>query len=162
MQTRTKSAFLLLVVLLLGVAVGMLVSGALHNRRMERIAGLRTAPGIAQLVERLVEPESEEQRAQIRQVMDGAAPRFAEVFRRTHDEMEALSDSVMSELEAILTPLQMEQLRARMDMRRGMPGREEWRGRERPGRRAPRTDGPPPAGGRPNDERPPPGMPPPE
>jgi hypothetical protein len=161
MQTRTKSAFLLLVVLLLGVAVGMLVSGALHNRRMERIAGLRTGPGIARLVERLVEPESEEQRARIREVMDEAAPRFADVFRRTHEEMSALSDSVMSELETILTPQQMEQLRTRMDMRRG-PGPEEWRGRERSGRRPPRAEGPLPENGRPKDGRPPAGMPPPE
>ena len=162
MQTRTKSAFLLLVVLLLGVAVGIMVSGALHNRRMERIAGLRTAPGIAQLVERMVEPESEEQRARIRDVMDGAAPRFAEVFRRTHEEMEALSDSVMSELEVILTPQQLEQLRARMDMRRGRSGPEEWRGRERSGRRPPRPDGPPPDGGPPPGSGPPPDMPPPQ
>lgn len=162
MQTRTKSAFLLLAVLLLGVAVGILVSGALHNRRMDRIAGLRTAPGIAQLVERLVEPESEEQRARIRDVMDGAAPRFAEVFRRTHEEMEALSDSVMSELETILTPQQLEQLRARMDMRRGRPGPEEWRGRERSGRRTPHPDGRPPEGEPRVDGSPPPPMQPPE
>ncbi len=149
MQTRTKSAFLLLAVLVLGVVIGMLVSGVLHNRRMDRIARLRTGPGIVQLVERAVEPQSEEQRARIREVMEGAAPRFAEAFERTREEMRALSDSVMSELEAILTPQQLENLRSHMEMRRGMPPSDEWRGREKPGRRPPRDGGPPPRDGRP-------------
>ena len=95
MQTRTKSAFLLLAVLVLGIVIGMLVSGVLHNRRMDRIARIRTGPGIVQLVERAVQPESEEQRAQIREIMEAAAPRFAGVFQRTQEEMRTLSDSVM-------------------------------------------------------------------
>ena len=149
MQTRTKSAFLLLAVLVLGVVIGILVSGVLHNRRMDRIARLRTGPGIVQLVERAVEPQSEEQRARIREVMEGAAPRFAEAFERTREEMRALSNSVMSELEAILTPEQLENLRSHMEMRRGMPPSDEWRGKERSGRRPPRDGGPPPRDGRP-------------
>ena len=159
MQTRTKSAFLLLAVLALGVVVGILVSGVLHNRRMDRIARIRTGPGIVQLVERAVQPESEEQRAQIREIMEGAAPRFAETFQRTQEEMRTLSDSVMSELEAVLTPEQLESLRSHMLLRRGRPPADEWRGKERQGRRPPREGGSPP------DGRPPPppdGGPPPE
>ena len=150
MQTRTKSAFLLLAVLVLGVAIGMLVSGVLHNRRMDRIARIRTGPGIVQLVERAVQPESEEQRAQIRKIMEGAAPRFAETFQRTQEEMRTLSDSVMSELEAVLTAEQLEGLRSHMLMRRrGGPPADEWRDKERPGRRPPRDGAPPPQDGRP-------------
>ncbi len=150
MQTRTKSAFLLLAVLVLGVAIGVMLSGVLHNRRMDRIARLRTAPGIIRLVERAVEPESEEQRAAIRAIMEGAAPRFAETFQRTQEEMRTLSDSVMSELEAVLTPAQLEDLKEQMMLRRGRPPSNEWKGDERPGRRGPRNGGPPP------DGRPPP------
>ncbi|MBT8478504.1 MAG: hypothetical protein KJO06_06275 [Gemmatimonadetes bacterium] len=159
MQTRTKSALLLFAVLVLGVAIGILASGVLHNRRLDRIARLRTAPGIIRLVERAVEPESEEQRAAIREIMEGAAPRFAETFQRTQEEMRVLSDSVMSELEEVLTAAQLEDLREQMLMRRGRPPSDEWNGRERAGRRGPRDGGPPP------DGRPPPprdGAPPPE
>lgn len=165
MQTRTKSALLLLAVLVLGVAIGILASGVMHNRRMEDLARIRMGPGIGPLVERAVEPESEEQRARIRAVMDGAAPRFAEVFERTREEIGSLSDSVMSELEAVLTPEQMESLRRHMDMRlrrRGPPAGD--RSVERKGRR-PRSEGPPPrgpAGGPPPDTLPPGGAPPPE
>lgn len=153
MQTRTKSGFLLLAVLVLGMVIGILVSGVLHNRRMQSIARIRTGPGIEQLIERAVEPESEEQAARIREVMQVAAPRFAEVFASAHQEMQALSDSVMSELEAILSPEQLEELRRHMEMRRGVPPSDEWRGRQRPGRRPPRDS--------PGDGGPPPGMPPP-
>jgi hypothetical protein len=153
MQTRTKSAFLLLTVLVLGMLIGILVSGVMHNRRMQRIARIRTGPGIAQLVERAVEPVSEEQRARIRQIMEGAAPRFEQVFQRTQEEMRALSDSVMAELEAILAPEQMVELRRHMEMRRGSPP-DEWRVRQRPGRKPPR-EGPPP-GGPPSGAPPPP------
>lgn len=140
MRTRTKSALLLVVVLLLGVAIGILVAGALHNRRLERIAHLRTGPGIAQLVERAVRPESEEQREQIRAIMEEASPRFAEIFRRTQEDMRALSDSVMGELEEILSPQQMEALRRHMDLRRGGPALRERRPPDRrPG--GPRPDG---------------------
>ena len=160
MQTRTKSAFLLLAVLVLGFAIGMLVSGVLHNRRMDRIARIRTGPGIVQLVERAVQPESEEQRAQIHEIMEGAAPRFAEMFQRTQEEMRALSDSVMSELEAVLTPEQLENLEEHLLMRRrGRPPSDDWRGKERPGRRLPRDGAPPPHDGGPP---PPAGGPPPE
>ena len=164
MQTRTKSAFLLLIVLVLGVAIGMLVSGVVHNRRMDRIARIRTGPGIVQLVERAVQPKSEEQRAQIREIMEGAAPRFAETFQRTQEEMRTLSDSVMSELEAVLTPEQLESLRSHMLMRRGRPPADEWRGKERPGRRPPQDGNPPPHDGRPPppDGGAPPDAPPPE
>lgn len=156
MRTRTKSALLLAAVLLLGVAIGILVAGALHNRRLERIAHLRTGPGIAQLVERAVRPESEEQREQIRAIMEEASPRFAELFRRTQEDMRALSDSVMGELETILSPEQMEALRRHMDLRRGPPSRDRWTPDRRPGsprpggrslRRPPPDTLPPPPGG---------------
>jgi hypothetical protein len=161
MQTRTKSALLLLAVLVLGMAIGILLSGVMHNRRMDRIARLRTGPGIAGLVERAVEPESEEQRARIRAVMDEAAPRFAEVFKRTREEMESLSDSVMSELETILSADQMEALRRHMDMRMRRDARPsgDRRGREGASRR-PGAGGPPP--GRPPPDSLPPDAPPPE
>jgi len=159
MQTRTKSAFLLLAALVLGIAIGVLLSGVLHNRRMDRIARIRTGPGIMQLVERAVQPESEEQRARIREVMEDAGPRFAELFRSTQEEMRALSDSVMSELETILSPEQMEQLRHHMDMRqRG----ERWEERRRRGvdGRPPGPEGRLPRGGPPPGDLPPGGPPP--
>ena len=136
MQTRTKSAFLLLAVLVLGMVIGILVGGVLHNRRMQRIARIRTGPGMEQLIERAVKPESEEQAARIREVMQVAAPRFADLFASTHQEMQALSDSVMSELEAILSPEQMVELRRHLQMRRPPP--DGWRSnKQRSGRRPP-------------------------
>ena len=152
MKTRTKSTLLLAVVLLLGIAIGVLFGGVLTNRRMQRIAHLRTGPGISQLVERAVRPESDEQRERIQAIMRDAGPRFAELFQRTQEDMRALSDSVMSELEEVLTPEQMEALRERMDMRRGGRPPGDWRAPDME-RRRPRSEGPPP-GGRPRQPPP--------
>lgn len=145
MQTRTKSAFLLLAVLALGIVIGVLVSGVLVNRRMERLASMRTGPGLTFLIEEAVEPVSEEQRAEIRQILDAAGPRFAEVFERSREEMKALSDSVMGELSTVLSDAQMEELRRYMEMRmrrmrRGLRGG----GREGDWRRGAPHDRPPP------------------
>ncbi len=150
MQTRTKSAFLLLAVLAIGILIGILVSGAMQNRRMRSLALMRTGPGFAEMVERAVQPRSEEQRAEIRAVLDGAAPRFAEMFERNRREMGELADSVMVELEAVLDDDQVERLRRmHLRMRQGPP--EGRRGR--PGDR--RQGRPPPRGGPPPDGPPP-------
>lgn len=160
MQTRTKSAFLLLAVLALGIVIGILAGGVMNNRRMNRLARMRTGPGIAQLVERAVQPESEEQRERIREIMDDAAPRFAEVFMSTREELRTLSDSVMSELEEVLSPDQMKELQRHMMMRRLGPPPEGRRGGQGSGRKPPRglpPEGhPPPEGGPPSGAPPPP------
>jgi hypothetical protein len=140
MRTGTKSAFLLLAALALGIVIGILVSGALSNRRMQRLAELRTGPGLTYFMERAVQPESDEQRRRIREILDRAAPRFAEVFDRTHEETRSLSDSVMLELSSVLTEEQMQELRSHLQMRRrpppGEPGRRgppgTWRRRPAP------------------------------
>jgi hypothetical protein len=156
MQTRTKSAFLLLAVLALGILIGFLVSGALQNRRMRSIAHLRTGPGFAELVERVIQPRSEEQREQIRDILDGAAPRIADLFEQHRGEMSQVSDSVMTELEAILDPEQVQRLRRmKVRMRDGPP--EGRRGRPGAGRpRGPRPEAGPPQGGPPPEGEPPP------
>ena len=158
MQTRTKSAILLLTVLALGILIGVLVNGALVNRRLDRLARMRTGPGLAFFLEEAVKPRSEEQRAQIREILDAAAPRFAEVFERTREEMRALSDSVMSELSGVLSDEQMEELRRHVELRARRPPRGH--GREGEWRRGPPPGGPPPGGPPPGG--PPPGGPPPE
>jgi hypothetical protein len=152
MQTRTKSTFLLLAVLLLGILIGILLSGVLVNRRMDRLARMRTGPGIAFFIEDAVRPQSDEQRARIREVLDAAAPRFAEVFDQTREELDALSDSVMLELSGVLSEDQMEELRRHLE---GRKRRMPRRGRDGEWRRGPP---PPPAG----SEGRPPGSPPPD
>ncbi len=60
MSPRTKSILLLAGVLLLGMLLGALGSGTVFNRRLAKIAELRTSRGMAFVLEEVVRPETEE------------------------------------------------------------------------------------------------------
>ena len=146
MNDRTKSALLIVATLVIGMVLGSLVTGAIANRRLDSLAEARGR--MSSFFVDAIEPESEEQAEAIRSVLDGAAPRFKEIFEATRGEMKRLSDSVMVELDPILTDEQKERLEKRM---RFGPGRPPFGREGRPGFR----DGPP--GPRPGMRGPPPG-----
>ena len=146
MTDRTKSALLIGITLVIGMVLGSLVTGAIANRRLDSLAEARGR--VSAFFVDAIEPESEEQAEAIRKVLDGAAPRFREIFESTRDEMKRLSDSVMAELDPILTDAQKERLEKRMHFR---PRRPPFG----PGEKA--RFGEPPPGGPPGMRGPPPG-----
>ncbi len=106
---------------------------------------------MAHSIERAVEPLTEEQRARVRELLDDAAPRFAEVFERNRKETRAIVDSIMQELSSVLTPEQRESLRRHLEMRGRVrpaapPGPGPRTGRRRDGRGPPDSAAPPPPG----------------
>ncbi len=119
MSTRTKSALLLAGVLVLGILLGALASGSMFNRRLGRIAELRTPKGMAFVLEKVVRPETEEQRRAFREVIEEIAPGYAEIFERTGAELTALNDSLLARVRPLLTPEQTERLQRHLTMRRG-------------------------------------------
>lgn len=148
MNDRTKSALLLVATLAIGMVLGSLITGAVANRRLDDLADARGRMGAFFL--RAIEPESEEQAEAIRAVLDGAAPRFREVFESTREEMKHLSDSVLAELDPILTVEQKQRLEERMRLRlRRPPIGPDGRPRFRDG---PRPESPPGMGGAPPDD----------
>ena len=118
MSTRTKSMLLLSGVLLLGMLLGALASGTVFNRRLTRIAELRTSRGMAFVLEEVVRPETEEQRQAFREVIEEMAPAYAEVFERTGTDLRALNDSVLARVRPLLTEQQSERLQRYLTMRR--------------------------------------------
>lgn len=118
MSTRTKSMFLLSGILLLGMLLGALASGTLSNRRLARIAELRTSRGMAFVLEEVVRPETDEQRRAFREAVEEMAPAYADVFERTGTELRALNDSVLAQVRPLLTEEQSERLKHYLTMRR--------------------------------------------
>jgi len=118
MSTRTKSMLLLSGVLLLGVLLGALASGTVSNRRLARIAELRTSRGMAFVLEEVVRPETDEQRKAFREAVEEMAPGYADVFERTGTELRALNDSILAQLRPLLTVKQSERLQHYLTMRR--------------------------------------------
>jgi len=105
--------------LLIGVLLGSLITGAVHNRRMRNLVEMRSARGLIHYFEDVVRPESEEQREAIRAILDEAAPKFAEAMTESRERIRFLSDSVRAELEPLLTAEQRQRLDERMRIRRG-------------------------------------------
>lgn len=130
MSTRTKSMLLLSGVLLLGMLLGSLASGTIFNRRLTQIAEFRTSRGMAFVLERVVRPESEEQRQAFREVIEETAPAYTDVFERTGTDLRALNDSVLARVRPLLTEQQATRLEHYLTMRRdGHLGPRHSRGR---------------------------------
>ena len=150
MKPGTKSVLILFATLLIGMVIGSLVTGALNNRRLDRLVEMRSGRGMAYFLEEVVRPESPEQREQIRAVLEAAGTRFAVEMEGSSDRMRQLADSVRAELEPLLTPEQRERLDERMRITRGrMPfgppgarGPEDGRPRHRPETDGRRKTGP--------------------
>jgi len=155
MTASTKSLLMLFSTLLIGVLLGSLTTGAVNNRRMQNLAEMRSARGLAFYLEDVVQPVSEEQREAIRAVLDEAAPKFAETMMESRERMRELTDSVRAELDPLLTEEQRQRLEERMRIGRGMPHRS-------PGEPGPddeqRRRRPPPDGDRHHGTSPPPGQ----
>jgi Spy/CpxP family protein refolding chaperone len=142
MNARTKSAVLLGLALLLGIVLGALASGTVFQRRISTIAEMRTSRGMAFMLEEVVQPESDAQRAAFRAAVDEMAPAYAEVFETTGEALRALNDSVIARVRPILTPEQTERLEEHLAMRRSGRLRPR-RGGERRRSPGPRHDPPP-------------------
>jgi hypothetical protein len=155
MKPSTRSALLLFSTLLIGMAIGSLVTGALNNRRLERLVEMRSARGLSFFVEEVVRPESPEQLEAIRAVLEEAGPRFAAEMRGSRERMRQLADSVRAVLDPLLTPEQRARLDDRMRITRGrMPfgppgahGPEDGRPGHRPDAERRRGSGPQGGGG---------------
>ena len=137
MSARTKSALLLGFVLLLGIVLGALGSGTIFQKRMAAITELRTARGMAFVLEEVVRPETEEQRQAFRSAIEETAPAYAAVFERTGQDLRALNDSILARVRPILSPEQVTRLEEHLSMRRrGRLGpRRDGAGPRGPGRR---------------------------
>ncbi len=110
MTARTKSALILLVTLAVGILIGSLATSAVINHRMEQLAELRRPTGFSLMLERVIRPQDEAQREQIRAILEEAGARMAELRRSHFTELKAIIDSTRARLNPILTPEQRQRL----------------------------------------------------
>lgn len=145
MRIEMRSALILLATLLIGALLGALITGALAQRRISRVAEMRER-GFRMHIERIIEPRDEEQREAIRALLEVAAQRNQEIMRGAR---ERLGDQLRQMREELL-PLLDEEQRQRLESAAEGFRRGGFRGPPGPsGRRLP---GP---GRRPRSERPP-------
>ena len=110
MKARTKSALLLVATLVVGLLVGAVTTGSIVNNRLDELKAMRSRGGFTGMLERVIEPTDEAQRAQIRAVLEGSEARFSEALRECRGFHSAARDSMRADLDSVLTPAQQNRL----------------------------------------------------
>ena len=119
MKVRTKSAWLLLATLVVGVLLGALGASALQNRRTEQIRETRERGGIWRMVEEVIRVEDDAQRAEIRAVVERAEIHFSAQRQICGDSLAASRELMATSLRAVLTPEQQSRLDGWLNRDRG-------------------------------------------
>jgi hypothetical protein len=116
MKTRSKTFWIILSTLVIGIIIGVLVGGMLQEKRWDRIRGMSHQERFLRVMENIIEP-NEGQRDAIREILKRQSERMADIRKRHGIEMMALMDSTREELNNILTDEQLERLEKHMKRR---------------------------------------------
>ncbi|HLA64804.1 MAG TPA: hypothetical protein VK610_10285, partial [Rhodothermales bacterium] len=132
---RLRPTLVLLCTLALGVLLGALLNGYLARQRFERLDRMRGREGFVTMMEGVVAPTSEAQRAAIQPALERESVRARTLFQDFRARMRANQDSLLTELRPHLTPEQLARVRDRLyNGRRGRHGdRHGGRHEDRPG-----------------------------
>lgn len=115
MKTQTKSAIVLVVTLIVGIAIGVFAWSIVHNERMERLRKMRGSGGIYTMIELYTSPVDSEQEVVLREFSERYQARFDEIYGRVSQQRREIQDSMRVELRTILTPEQQEEMAAWLD-----------------------------------------------
>jgi hypothetical protein len=137
MNTKTKSAIIIISTLLIGMILGSLITGSfMKNRAFDRIAELRNERGFVKRIERIIRPDAAQQ-ARVREILAQHFEKMHRLGEEIRVTFKTMNDSLIKDLEPILRPEQIERFKKRMDrMRRfgpppGKPHRRPFREGER-------------------------------
>ncbi|TDI85776.1 MAG: hypothetical protein E2O79_01130 [Caldithrix sp.] len=102
MTTKTKSALILLGVLTMGVAIGALGSGTLHQQRKQRFERMPPHERFFLFMERVLDP-SEEQRDDVERIIETRSEQLRELHETHQTGVIAIYDSLRADLQILLT-----------------------------------------------------------
>jgi hypothetical protein len=150
MNVRAKSFFILAAALLIGGIVGSLATSAVHNKRWEDIRNLTSPKGFMEVMEEVIGPTDEAQRAQIQAVLIEHGDRIGTVRRSYYATLRAMSDTMRVQLAPILDEAQQGRLDDWFSRDARTWRRNDSRGRSPEDRRRPDDTR---SGHRPSDDR---------
>lgn len=114
MSTRTKTMFIILSSVIIGIAIGALGSGMLRENRVKRFERMRPEQRFSEVMEKIIQPEGE-QREAIEKVLKEQSEQIAAIQERYHSEIIAVFDSSRKALRSILTEEQRERLKEHIE-----------------------------------------------
>jgi len=102
MTTKTKSTFILLGVLAIGVTIGALASGTLQQQRKNRFERMPPHERFFSFMKSVVEP-SEEQRDAVERIIENRSEQLRELHETHQTGVIAIYDSLRADLQTLLT-----------------------------------------------------------
>ncbi len=133
MSPHTKSILILVCTLAAGVLIGSLGTSAWQHRRNVEVYETRRPGGLVRHIERVIEIEDDAQRQAINAILVRAEQTFMLQRRRMMDSLAVHRQLLLSDLEQILEPDQMQRLEAWLSRERTK--RHHHRTARRSGRR---------------------------
>jgi len=102
MTTKSKSAFILLGVLAIGVSIGALANGTLQQQRKNRFERMPPHERFFSFMEKMLEP-SEEQRDDFQRIIKTRSEQLRELYETHQTEVIEIYDSLHAGLQSLLT-----------------------------------------------------------
>jgi hypothetical protein len=122
MNIKLKTTFFLIFTLIIGMAIGAMMTRAFLQNRVQRVFQRRAPNVFVQSYLEAIKPDQEKQK-QITKILDAYAQRMSEIREKSRQDLETLMDSMLAELGTVLTPEQVERLTARPPAGRPSYGR---------------------------------------
>jgi hypothetical protein len=110
MNVKVKTALIIIITLIIGVFLGAMLNRALLRHRIRKTFSMHKPDRLVFFIEEMIQPD-DDQRDQIRSIVEKHADRMKEMRKRFFKEMEAERESFLKEIEPLLTPEQKERLR---------------------------------------------------
>jgi hypothetical protein len=110
MKLQSKTIFVLLGTLAIGIAIGALGQSTMHNRRLEKLAEMRRQGGLYASIDRYINPVDEAQEETIRALAKDYQNKLGRFLGHYQWHRSRLMDSLKTDITPILTPEQVEQI----------------------------------------------------
>jgi hypothetical protein len=114
MNTKTKTSFILMGTLIIGIIIGALFSGMLRQQRIRRIEGMPHHERFIKSMERILQPD-EEQKQLIHQVLKMRFERVAELRDEYQSKIASIFDSIHQDIDTVLTEEQKVRLKEQIE-----------------------------------------------
>jgi hypothetical protein len=109
MTTRSKTTFIILGTLIIGMVIGALASGMWRQKRIEKFDRMQPRRQFIETIENIIKPDDVQRKA-IEKVLEKHFEHVAKIRERHEQEMMASFDSLKQELDSLLTEEQVKRL----------------------------------------------------
>ncbi len=110
MKLHAKTIFVLLGMLLIGIAIGALGQSTMHNRRMEKINEMRRQGGLYASFDQFIDPVDQAQEDTLRALAKTYQKKLGAFLRHYQWHRSTLMDSLKTDMTPLLTEEQVVQL----------------------------------------------------